>query len=1783
MPIQRPPTEQEAEWYRQQGIDPSNVLLTEEDPQEQRQPISMLGAAGRTAEAHAGGYLGGAGGLAAASWLLGPEAGIPATLIAGALGAAGGGYAGQKAQDVALGDEKTKELQEQAAEAAEQHPLVSGATDIGLSALLSGGKPNLSNIPKAGRGVLNTLTGKGALSEADSLALKLGAKAAMSDAGAETLANRDAMAKIALGSVVNPAINTGIGLATTGELPTGKDLLAQAAGGALFSEQSKYGRKLMGHPESQAEPTANGTETPPVTAEPEVKPTSPFNAVDETGTPHIDDTGIKTAYSKLINPKPDIKGMADTDAYKAMSQWRAGNKVPVDDMRQQLHDAHLAQQAKLDAVKIPVEPKPEPTQKDMGGYEGGEMDNTTNLGDRTAAQPVQSVGYSPDEITQLQQRKQSVVEAVKEWQQEQTLNGPASQHPDVIEAQKKAVDAQKKLEEFQNGLKEKYQQDKSIEQPVNANTLKITKDSLLPSGVGRQETRPIVGEEKPVTNAQQEPSLAEQHELEQDKLNNGAKHYAPGKDDVEDYNTLKAQFQSHIQKGDFSSPEFLKTFKALEEVKNKNGGMPPVSKGKNTSTISQGNWHDDLHEQLSGKRSNVKSVLETIASSNNKWQSLANHLLNTANEGKLKTHVQNTDTGRSHYNVQEKRIELQDEHTGNASIIMHEIGHALLSNNLPSEFDRLRSKKLKAKMDSYLADPNKNEHIKELIRSYYEAAKGLGVHDELFSDKLVDRHIRVDSYPSTFIDVRGGKSYKSFDVNTQKEANHVKSWLSNHDVEIAHMHDGGKDNYGVRISPEDYQKLQSSGLLDKFGGISINEKRTGYVRGLAGSPDSASSRLPHGYAMGDLHEFTTALMSNDKFQKALNEMPSGRNDNQSLWSRIVESVRNILGVPVKEKSLLERALKANDELIKTPNQEKDWPTDWRDKLPKSVEELDALNNKLRGSDQELQDKIITRIQELNGAKKYAPKSSSTKGDEVKENTSHLGWFGNITRSMVDRISDIPHPAAKTVAAAFKKVLNERTERVGATWNKIKTEMDRVGFTKKDDEQLQRISEYENLNKKPAPSTMFRTPAQRAVYKVEREVYDESGKYRIKNGEPVYRDGKPTTLQQDPTAHPTTPNPRIVEVYKANTDTKQIAALDKIFIDHGMKNGLTKGQAEENLQNFKSGVQGNMQKADGNLAFYNAARRSQGISLPTEFTRQSYSKNLEAYYHRQATDNTFYKNVEADHKVLSSLGETKDAWGRPVAKDPTGGIANNSSVKAQLAEFQGEQGGMGFHNEKGLSSLATTLFIANPGLIVHKVVSNLLGITNYADNPVQLGRMLGAMVTNMNEGVVHATENGLVKLTARSLGDALDRNSTLSERMQALAHGIRSISDLGMLTDKWSSGLMQAGAESVLPLKIEKAAKGDTTAQQLLKKLDPTYTVGKTYTPNEVQKLSSILASYIHGTGDGRTMPAFMSSDTELSGFFKLAHWSVSQTNRFMSDVLTPATKGDIAPLLTSVFGAAVGGYLIKEVREKIQGKHGQIPSLGEIADSEKGLSGNKGLVAYNLIAATQYAGFGGLLSQIAKYPMDFAYKNNPQGATFPMDEIVGDMAKTMGEVSTAIANDPNINWLHLAEQVAGHVVTTNFQLGRIAYNQAINNGIIEGSLADKKALSDKLGQLRRFEMVSGLPYEEQNQPGSNPYMNIEQKRFKQEQNPEEAMKMLPGLITNIIDTYKDKPDVMMSKLEALKQNSYATFPSLKKAPLSFMKYIAYLTKQEGPDKAHDAMLDFFKHKAMNEAKGSVVP
>lgn len=787
-----------------------------------------------------------------------------------------------------------------------------------------------------------------------------------------------------------------------------------------------------------------------------------------------------------------------------------------------------------------------------------------------------------------------------------------------------------------------------------------------------------------------------------------------------------------------------------------------------------------------------------------------------------------------------------------------------------------------------------------------------------------------------------------------------------------------------------------------------------------------------------------------------------------------------------------------------------------------------------------------------------------------------------TWAVIDKVHDLNHPGAAPLADSAKLALNKADQYRGEWVNSTVEAGDKL--TSAERVQLQKIMDTEMSTKQLHPE-MANTPNLKRFYDLAKRNLSNSADRQIDVGEPVYSGNNPRPLKKVPWYWPGMADQKAEQVYRDATDQKAIAAQDAAFDKWNQQAlGLSPERSQQLIDNFKTAVQGNRNSNEvSHQDVFKASRRAMGEPLPPELREKDPVKNLTRYFDRKALDLAHYEHIEKNPQAMAALGEKNDAWGKPVNFSyKEGSLAGNGQVRALIKQFRPDIEPESQRTLNATGSLVTNLLINGPTLEMHKIVSNQVGMIGQADNPYQMARAVGHALTHINEGWEHAKAGGLVKLSASSSLDMFNGAMNAATRLNGLSKVIRDVSTLGGLTTKLNAGLMQSYFESLVPSKVIRANRGDVDAQRFVRRLDPTYTPGKIYQSADMVQLASIAAKYIHGTGDIRTMPAFMMRDNEIKGFLELAHWSVSQTTKFQHDIWEPAKRGNYAPLMTGIFGATVGGYIIKQLREELSGKKSNIPSLTEIANSERGIAGNAGPLMYNAIAAMQYAGFGGLLSQVAKYPFDVVYKNTPQGATFPLDQIASDLAVTTGQVASAIANDPNLNWVDLAKAVSMHILQSDIQLSRTAINQGINAGVVTGLPAEKKMLSDKMNELRRYDMVSGLPYNDIDQ-GSNPFMNIEQQKFKHDSNVGEAVQMIPQLLNGIIQRYGSQPDLMLQKIKALKQNMYDTMPSMESTPMQFFKYLQYLGRTEGPEKAQEMLTDYMRHTIGNRIKSGIVP
>lgn len=1752
---------------RKQGFDPSkyspDTVLEDAEPSGDGK-MNVARAAYSPVEAHAGALAGsGLGGLAGMGIgaALAPETGglsLAIPLLVGLLGSAGGSYTGEKAQESIVPAEAQQELERRAQQAYEEHPYVARGTELGIGALLDGGRPSFRNLSYAlGR-------------NADNLAPEALASTA-----------RTARANVLTGNAINTGAQAGLSAATqlydTGSVDPkelGKSALEGFATGALFSNPSWLGKTFNPRWHSVEDHIAALKES---TAEPEMlddqspKHDEILAGTQETANSVLDGWKYKLleqarsgqANDSQVNDFTRVKGLVDNasailnpkiipDSLMLKNFKKLYKKVSSsDDFTDQANS--LAFNNKLNGMSN--------EQKRQMLYQN----QLSNIHSDSAAAVkdymTQSDSYVNQWKSMLDQQKitQEQLEAHQtELQKQQEFTRDyiqgQTEHAQKIEqgAQKLETEKQKTQTQRERNLQlvEEGRQKTALEEAKNTGLVskeRIAKTNIAHTLVKNQiaaggESREGEGTaSKLPANAQGfEEDLSRTPEEEiQDKMEDSGAKYKPVTDEnqipvperltpeQQQFSSLHDWFNSTYKDKGYElyddgqlqvpvTPSYENSYRTSEHINPKDtsklvsklGSMDAVNKLRqfiNLHNTIDFKPADSLDKHIQSGKATTGSVLDYFAASDgHPYQRLANELLVSSHPESLAVPWE-LGVERSHFNSETGKVMVDEGTPRRAGEILEEAIHSLQTTKIPRILLIKQGKDWYDEAQNYIKN-NPGDSISELIEAYIETVKQVGLHDTLFSQK-----------------------------------------------------------------------------------------------GLTGSADRlmAMHQDSHvAYALGDFAEFLAHAYRTKDFQELLNHIPSGKNDNRNMWQRIVDAIKHMFGISPKAGSMLEHVIRHTAELhsrepIKYLTVKPD------SNKPTFIGHQSDLTGKTDGFDLY---NLKKPILDENGKVLHSEGSTVSKGTldkyGVKYAPLHPAEEGQdpLSRGMrsvfgaaIDKIHNLPVKEGKTVANAFTKTLAEKQELQGKWWTKI----DHVtrALSQKQRDNLNHVLQSENRDKR-SYSTALRSQPERKAYDTIRSTLKEIQQHQIAINEPVMRNGIPSKPIHDPWYYPTTEDLKAGDTLRQGTDIGKIQHYHDAFVKNyqSFHPTMNANQVEQEWRDFVDVHQGSpASNSLPDLAHFGAMRKQAGTPLPAEMRRNDPAENMFHYVRRSAMDMSHYKNVEADHAVLGALNGKTDAWGNPVPPAQTP-IHGNEAVKAVLDEIRGEVEPYSERAAKATEGLASAAILGLQTEI-HKVAASPFQAATFSDNPAQFIGAMTHAVSNLGRSYLHAEQNGLSVKNPQQIKRFTDSNVTVAEKINLVAKALRSVYTLGGLTERLQLGLAQGTSEYLVGRKIDSANNGQETAMSTMIQLDPDWVQGKTYTPEEQTKLASRMAGYLTGTRDARTMPTWMLRDTEISSFFKLMSWNVAQTNSFMKNAWLPMTKGDIRPLIMTTFGATLGGYLIKELRERASGRPSQIASLADIQASSRGVEGNIPAVAYNWMAAASFGGLGGMISLAAKVPFDIAYRNHPQGMVFPLDEYATNYAEIAVHVADALAHDPTANVLQVAGHAMNDIILKNTQLGRTVMNQMINAGVISDSsstetgrdLAYGREMSDAATRLKHFQQVEGLPLPPLDPSQANPYLNEEAKRFKHTEDIPEAVDKLKTILGDYMAKYAHSPDILMSKIEGLKANPLNIFPSMENAPIVFSKYIQFLTKEYGPSQAQALLGDYLKRKVINQAKGQMVP
>jgi hypothetical protein len=840
--------------------------------------------------------------------------------------------------------------------------------------------------------------------------------------------------------------------------------------------------------------------------------------------------------------------------------------------------------------------------------------------------------------------------------------------------------------------------------------------------------------------------------------------------------------------------------------------------------------------------------------------------------------------------------------------------------------------------------------------------------------------------------------------------------------------------------------------------------------------------------------------------------------------------------------------------------------------------------------------------------------------EQKDKVSGSGVEGRLflpTAASIDSLRrSIPGEQGGHIADQFTKLYNEQQAMTGKYENQFSGLVKELSPTQRTN--VRQALEATRDQQQDMTSSLRTTKEQQAYTQI-RNLLGKMGEERGPEGtdQPVITsNGNKRQFKQDENFFPSLLGKEQADTLRINSpaDSSKIEQWHQDWMEHQQANGATEKQAQDRWDDLTSSIRGDLanRKAGGNDSYFNGIRKQEGISLPPSMREADLGKALQSYSHRFGADYSWYKHVESNPEMAASMGYKEDGWGKPLDEDvrqANPSQMGNSKVQDITEHYRGEVGSsvFGRPNARAAEHISTTL-ILGPGTQIHKLISSIAqGVSLAISNPAEALGVIMKGLTHFNEGYLDAVNAGGTRVSPKTAGDnlkmLLDAHSSIADRLKGLSDLSYKAYTLNGFTDRMLTGNLQIAGEHIIASKIARASTGDAEAGKFLRYYDPDYQVGKSYSPDEVKAMASRFSNTIHGSGDPRTLPGFMTKDTEISAFLHLAHWNISSTNAWMRNAWTPATKGNFAPLLTSLLGATLGGYAIKKMKEGLLDTKTPVPDISEImasaANKEKGLYGrtygeNADSIAYSALELNSLAGFGGVMTSTLKGLDDVMHKNKfaGMGTIFPLDEVATSTMEHIGNLLSALKNgDIGDNWwdrvLPLTQKALLDWTKQNVQIARVGLvnlEKASGGEIMPQDYA-RHQQTQKEQDLRRFQMSSGLPYEDQSLMGAvNPYTTLGAQQFHRNMDLKQAVtEQLPPLVHNLIGKYGDKPQVLLDRLDALKKNGYQTVPDPEEKAPEFASYYNYMKMTKGQQEATDRVIDYMKHKIANEAKSGVIP
>jgi hypothetical protein len=580
------------------------------------------------------------------------------------------------------------------------------------------------------------------------------------------------------------------------------------------------------------------------------------------------------------------------------------------------------------------------------------------------------------------------------------------------------------------------------------------------------------------------------------------------------------------------------------------------------------------------------------------------------------------------------------------------------------------------------------------------------------------------------------------------------------------------------------------------------------------------------------------------------------------------------------------------------------------------------------------------------------------------------------------------------------------------------------------------------------------------------------------------------------------------------------------------------------------------------------RKAEGYGLPFELIDKNPVRAMLRYGRRAGNDLSYFKNIQSDPEMLKALG-LRDQFGEnPSGKDleKIDYIGSEKEVQDAMKHIWGK-------NVSSNPRFSAAMRLAGNLVMGHGTsIRNILSIpTNAAVYDIRI-RDYFKVLGNLASTRERAYETGAARINTSEfeyLGDMgnpdpwvknMDKMSQILRKYQG-----RNLSDkfegefFYSLGEEWAKNMLATKNEAML-----KRATGEAD-----------YKIPSKPSQEDISKIASGFTRLTRGSYSPTGLPNWALTGN-IAPFAALNRFGIEKWNNVAKDIVQPLKNGNITPFLRYTL-TAVGftGPLIEQVNELLSGRKGSDLSIKE-AMAAYAQKEDPQIISEKIFSLMQLSSYAGIMGDFMKMASrassgkELSY-SNPIG--MPLYSLATDtLGENLGAAIGAIKDgeDP----INVLAEFVKTVPLQTLQIGRYLQGNLSEEGKRKEEFADYRKYKEATGESTREELRSSK---------GNPYSNIDEKEFKRTEDINKAVSLLPTLIQNALKKAGNDPYKLKSEFEKIKSNSFQIMPSIENEPLEFFKYMQYLKDSQGEKVASDRLTTFFKQRALNQVKSSMVP